>query len=187
MNKGLTGIALTSLLCGIQVAGTALEQKPIREERTHLLGSLPPATPEEMAAQAEAVVIARNRGPVETVERPAGGLLVTYHSLEVLDVLKGHAHVPAPGGLLHLGVHGGEKELPEYVRRVTVAGARGLLRNRTYVVFLNWNPHVGEPVLPWGAASLFDVSDGYVHALADVAKSHDGGTAKSFIERSRAK
>jgi hypothetical protein len=169
------------------VAMVATTQKPVHEERMFVTYRPSPSSLSEMAMQAQSVVVASYGGASRFVNRSSVAsvpLVMTGFTLQVERVLKNTGEtvlqVSTP---FEIFIEGGEHELPDRVRRLTVQGIEPLKPNHRYVVFLKENSR-GELTLPWGPYSIFDVTSGRVGSLIDNAEGRrfDGKVLAEFLK-----
>lgn len=182
-------ILVTMLVSGVCGLTLAAQRKPVTVERLDILHSPPPATLEGMRDEAAGVVIARFSGLATTTESsastPGEGLLRTAYTFEVIEVLKPHAEIPLPSHTFEVTLFGGSAELSSRVRRLQEHGVQDLKAGHKYVVFLGINRNTNQLLLPWEAASVFDITTGRVSALAEQARAHDGLDAQQFVTKAR--
>lgn len=176
---------LTALM--LTMNGPAVQaQKPVKTQPIEVLHTTPPATPTAMAAEADAVVIGRYVGLGKSAVRQAGAperpIPITPYSFQVVEVLKSnHPKAPLTQSAIDVPMYGGDKEYPDHIRRSVVPGVRAFVSGHTYVLFLKWNELTDAVMLPWGPASIYDVTNGKVTGLADFSRSHDGESASAFV------
>jgi hypothetical protein len=186
MNNRILAIAV-AIVCGMSVQATT--QKPIRVQELDVLTSPPPESVSGMVFEADGVVVVEYQGHSKLLERQVAGLdrpvLSTEYSFTVKEPLKWHSELPPVGREFRLALPGGEKEEEAQIWRVKVKDADALIPRHQYVLFVNWNQRTNTPYLPWGPASVYDISTGNVRALARHMTRHNSRPAAAFLESLR--
>ena len=154
----------------VQPCRLSASGKPIMDEPIAVDGKGPPPTLREMLSDADAVVIGRYTGTSrefpEIASRSADPVLPRFERLgefEILEVLKPHAAVPAPGRRVEIAVPGSYQEFPTYILHTFDDGVDEPLPEHVYAIFIRVDSRrQGRLFSPWGGYSLYDVAGEHV-------------------------
>jgi hypothetical protein len=190
MKSALTTVALAIATAALIVAilgdGRELPPRPVSIVGTiFVYGAPPPATPEEMLREADAVIVASYTGQHRLIERREGRFPWVYstnYQFEIVETLKVHRLLPTGSrSRIDVRLHGGDRELPTRIERIVLHQANALQPDHTYVVFFARNWKRPELYLAWGAAGLYDITGKIVEPVERLNRRYADRSVAAFL------